>query len=61
MGGLQYGESPPTLFSRVMDLGVLIPGIFAMVSFWATSILHAPFSDNFDDILASTLLEREDV
>jgi hypothetical protein len=32
-----------------------------MVSFWATSILYIPSLDNFDDILASTLLEREDV
>ena len=55
-------NAPPSLFSRVlMDLGVMIPVIFVMVSFWATSILYALFLDNFDDTLASTLLEREDV
>jgi hypothetical protein len=55
-------EAPPSYFSRVlMDLGVIIPVIFVMASFGATSILYAPFLDDFDDILASTLLEREDV
>jgi hypothetical protein len=55
-------NAPPSLFSRVlMDLGVMIPVIFVMASFWAMSILYAPFLDNFDDILASTLLEREKV
>jgi hypothetical protein len=55
-------NAPPSSFSRVsVDLGVIIPMIFVMVSFWATSILYAPFLDNFDDILDSTLLEREDV
>jgi hypothetical protein len=52
----------PSSFSRVlMDSGVIIPVIFVMASFWVTSILYAPFLDNFDDIIASTLLEREDV
>jgi hypothetical protein len=52
----------PSLFSRgSMDLGVMIPLIYVMASFRAKSILYAPFLDNFNDILASTLLEREDV
>jgi hypothetical protein len=55
-------NAPPSSYSRVsMDLGVMIPVIFVMASFWATSISYAPYLDNFDDILASTLLEREDV
>jgi hypothetical protein len=49
-------------FSRVsMDLGVIIPMIFVKASFWVTRIFYAPFLDDFDDILASMLLEREDV
>ncbi len=49
-------------FSRVsMDLGVIIPVIFVIASFWAMSISYAPFLDNFDDILASLLLEMYDV
>jgi hypothetical protein len=53
-------NAPPSSFSRVlMDLGVMISVIFVMASFWATSISYTPFLDNFDDILASTLLERE--
>jgi hypothetical protein len=55
-------NAPLSLFSRVlMDLGVMIPMIFVMASFWAMSILYTLFLDNFDDTLASTLLEREDV
>jgi hypothetical protein len=55
-------NAPPSLFLRVsIDLGVMIPVIFIMASFWVTSILYAPFLDDFDNILASTLLEREDV
>jgi hypothetical protein len=55
-------NAPPSLFLRVsMELGVMIPMIFVMTSFWATSILYTPFLDDFDDILASTLLDREDV
>jgi hypothetical protein len=53
---------PPSSFSRVsMDLGVMIPVIFVMASFWAMSISYALFLADFDDILASLLLEREDV
>jgi hypothetical protein len=55
-------KAPLSSFSRVsMDLGVMIPVIFDMVSFWATSILYAPFLDDFDDILASLLMEMYDV
>ncbi len=55
-------KAPPSSFSSVsMDLGDIIPVIFVMVSFLVTSILYAPFLDDFDDILASMLLEREDV
>ena len=51
-------NAPPSLFLRVsMDLGVMILVIFVMVTFGAMSILYAPFLDNLDDILASTLLE----
>jgi hypothetical protein len=39
----------------------MIPVIFVMASFWETSILYAPFLNDFDDIAATTLLEREDV
>ncbi len=52
----------PLTFSRVsMDLGVMIPVIFIMASFLVSSILYAPSLDNFNDILASTLLERGNV
>ncbi len=55
-------NAPPSLFLRVSkDFVVMIPVIFVMVSFVVTSNLYAPFLDNFDDILAPTLLEREDV
>jgi hypothetical protein len=55
-------KAPPISFSRVsMDLGVIIPVILVMASFWAISISYAPFVDDFDDILASTILEKEDV
>ncbi len=51
-------KAPPSSFSRVtMDLGGIIPMIFVMASFGETSILYAPFLDNFDDILASLLME----
>jgi hypothetical protein len=51
-------KAPPSSFSRVlMDLGVMIPRIFGMASFWATSISYAPYLDNFDDILASLVME----
>jgi hypothetical protein len=55
-------NAPPVLFSRVsMDLRVIFPMISVMESFWATSISYAPLFDDFDDIAASTLLEREGV
>jgi hypothetical protein len=55
-------NAPPNLFSKVsMDLEVMNPVSFVMASFWAMSILYAPFLANFDNILASLLLEREDV
>jgi hypothetical protein len=44
-----------------MDLGVIKPVIFVMASFWVMSISYTPFLVDFDDILASSLLEREDV
>jgi hypothetical protein len=51
-------KAQPSSFPRVlMDLGVIIPVICVMASFWATSILYAPFLDDFDDILASSLME----
>ncbi len=51
-------KAPPSLFSRVsMDPGVIIPVIFVMASFGATSILYAPILDDFDDILSSLLME----
>jgi hypothetical protein len=51
-------KAPLNSFPRVlMDLGVIIPMIFVMASFWAMSILYTPFLDNFDDILASLLME----
>jgi hypothetical protein len=50
-------NTPPSLFSRVsIDLGVMMPVIFVMVSFWATSMLYAPFFDNFVDIVIPSLL-----
>jgi hypothetical protein len=55
-------NAPPSLFSRMsMDSGVMIPVIIVMASLRAMSIFYASFFDNFDKILASTLLEREDV
>jgi hypothetical protein len=51
-------KASPSLFSRVsMDLGVMIPVIYVMASFGATSILYTPFLDDFDDILAFLLME----
>jgi hypothetical protein len=44
-----------------MDSGVMMPVIFVMASFWATSILYAPFLDDLVDIVPTLLLEREDV
>ncbi len=44
-----------------MDLGVMMPVIFVMASFWATSILYAPFLDDLVNIFPTSLLEREDV
>jgi hypothetical protein len=62
MGGLQYGKAPPSSFlSVLMNLGFIILVIIVMAFFWVTSISYAAFLENFDDILASTLLEREDV
>ncbi len=55
-------KASPSSFVRVlMDLGVIIPVIFVVASFGATSILYTSFLDDFDDILAFLLLEREDV
>jgi hypothetical protein len=55
-------NAPPSLFLRVsMDSGLMMPVIFVMASFWATSILYAPFLDNLVDIVPTLLLEREDV
>jgi hypothetical protein len=51
-------KAPPSLFLRVsMDSGVMIPVIFVMASFGAMSISYALFLDDFDDILASFLME----
>ncbi len=51
-------KAPSSSFLRVlMDLGVMIPVTFVMASFWAMSILNPPFFDDFDDILASLLME----
>jgi hypothetical protein len=62
MGGLQYGEGPNEFVLESVDgFGSYFTMIFVMASFWATSISYTPFLDNVDDILASTLLEREDV
>jgi hypothetical protein len=50
-------KAPPFLFSRVlMDLGVMMPLIFIMTSFCMTSMSYAPLFDNFDDIVAPSLL-----
>ncbi len=52
-------NAPPSLLSRVsMDLGVMMPVIFVMASFWATSILYALFLDNLVNIVPTLLLER---
>ncbi len=51
-------KAPLSSFSRVsLNLGVIIPVIFYMASFWATSISYAPFLEDFDDILDSSLME----
>ncbi len=44
-----------------MDSGVMMPVIFVMASFWATSISYAPNLDNVVGIFPTLLLEREDV
>jgi hypothetical protein len=62
MGGLQDGEFPTKfVLKSVNGFGSYDPMIFIMASFWATSIFYAPFLSIFDDLLASLLLEREDV
>jgi hypothetical protein len=44
-----------------MDLGMMMPVIFVVTSFWATSMSYALFlGDLFHGITSSTLLERED-
>ncbi len=55
-------NAPPSLFSKLsIDSGVMMPVIFVMVSFWATSMSYAPFFDNFVDIVVPSLLvEIED-
>jgi hypothetical protein len=51
-------NAPPSLLLRVsMDLGVMMPVIFVMVSFWATSISYAPFLDDLVDIIPTLLLD----
>jgi hypothetical protein len=62
MGGLQYGEDPTKfILKRVDGFGSyytldLCYGIFLGDEYFLRSIL-----DDFDDILPSTLLEREDI
>ena len=43
-----------------MDLGMMMPVIFVIASFWATSISYAPFVDDFGDMFPTSLMERED-
>ncbi len=44
-----------------MDLGMMMPVIFVITSFWATSMSYAPFLDDlFHNITSSMLLEKED-
>ncbi len=51
-------NAPPSSFLRVsIDSGVMMPVIFVMVSFWATSMSYAPFFDDFVDIVVPSLLE----
>jgi hypothetical protein len=55
-------NAPLSSFLRVsMDWGVMMPVIFVVASFWATSILYAPFLDDLVDIVPTSLLEKEDV
>jgi hypothetical protein len=55
-------NAPPSLFSRLsIDSGMIMPVIFMMLSFWATSMLYAPFLDNVDDIAPSSLADQEGV
>jgi hypothetical protein len=62
MGGLQYGEGPTKFALKSVDrFGSYYTRDLLKVSFWATSISYTPFLDNFDDILASMLLERDNV
>jgi hypothetical protein len=57
-GGLQYGEGSTEFILKGVDgFGSYDSVIIVVASFWATSILYAPFLDNFDDILASSLME----
>ncbi len=58
MGGLQYGEgSTEFILEGVDGFGSYDTHDLYMASFWATSILYTPFLDDFDDILASSLME----
>ncbi len=55
-------NTPPSLFLRVlMDSGVMMPVIFMMASFWATSISYTQFLEDLVYIVPTLLLEREDV
>ncbi len=50
-------NTPPNLILRVlMDLGVITPVIFVIVSFWAMSISYDLFFDNINDISSSSLV-----
>jgi hypothetical protein len=43
-----------------MDLGVMMPVIFVMASFCEASISYAPLWDDFDDIVPTLLVEKDD-
>ncbi len=62
-GRLQYGECPAKFALKSVNRfrSYDARDLFVMASFWAMSILYAPFLENFDDIFASTLQERKDV
>ncbi len=57
VGGFQDCKCLAQLVFRVsIDWGMMMPVIFVMVSFWATSMSYAPFFDNFVDIMVPSLI-----
>ncbi len=58
---LRMVNIPPSSFSRLsIDWGVMMPVIFVMASFCEASISYDPLWDDFDDIVPTSLVEKDD-